>query len=116
MPNDQDALSRGTPPHWTQGGALPPLKPAGPLDRFLGGSPAAVLLKLIFVSLVVGALMMWLDLHPLDLWHGLVRLANRIWSLGFDAVREVGEYVLAGAMVVVPVWLVLRLLNLRQAR
>ena len=36
--------------------------------------------------------------------------------LGWDAVLEVVEYVLAGAAIVVPVWLILRLFNLRPAR
>ncbi len=115
MTNDQNAFTRVTPT-WTQSGAAPSPKPATPLDRFLGGSPAAVAMKLILVSLIVGALMMWLNLHPIDVWHGLVRFADRIWSLGFDAVREVGEYILAGAMIVLPVWLVLRVLNLRHAK
>jgi hypothetical protein len=120
MTNDQDLYSRATP-RWLENGAQPEAKmpqwtKPSPLDRFLGGSPGAVFMKLVFVSLIVGALMMWLDLHPLDLWRGLVRFADRIWSLGFDAVREVGEYVLAGAMIVLPVWLVLRLLNMRSAR
>jgi len=93
---------------------MPQWTPASPIHRFLGGSPLAVLVKLIFVSLVVGALMMWLDLRPIDLWRGLERFVNRIWFLGFDAIREAGTYVLAGAMIVVPVWLVSRLLNMRQ--
>jgi hypothetical protein len=117
MTNDQD-VSRVTAPNWTQNGAAPKTdKPqwtrSSPIDQFLGGSPGAVVMKLIFVSLIVGALMMWLGLRPADLFTGLVRLADRIWALGFDAVREVGDYIVAGAMVVVPVWLILRLLNLR---
>ncbi len=120
MTQDQDALSR-VPPHWTEGGAapqagLPPRGEASPLIRFLGGSPVAVVIKLIFVSLIVGALMMWLDLRPVDLFNGFMRLINRIWLLGFDAIREVGEYIIAGAMIVLPIWLITRLLNMRQAR
>jgi hypothetical protein len=120
MTQDQDAFSR-VPPHWTQGGAapqasLPQRSASSPLNRFLGGSPAAVFMKLIFVSLIVGALMMWLDLRPVDLVNSLMRLINRIWLLGFDAVREVADYILAGAMIVLPIWLITRLLNMRHAR
>jgi hypothetical protein len=37
---------------------------------------------------------------------------DRIYQLGFGAVRELASYVLAGAVFVVPAWFVLRLLNL----
>jgi hypothetical protein len=33
---------------------------------------------------------------------------------GFDAVREVLAYILAGAVIVLPIWFVLRLLNFRK--
>ena len=43
-------------------------------------------------------------------------LIDRISRLGFDAVREIVNYVLVGAAIVVPVWFVLRLLNMRGDR
>ena len=105
-----------TPPGWTTGA---PRAPAGPppresaLVRFLGGSPGSVFLRLFFVSLIVGALFMWLDIRPEDILRGISDLINRISRMGFDAVREIVNYVLVGAAVVVPIWLVLRLLNMR---
>jgi hypothetical protein len=39
------------------------------LTRLLGGSPVAVLLKLVFLSLVVGAIMAGLGLSPGGLVH-----------------------------------------------
>lgn len=81
------------------------------LESFLGGSPLQVFIKLLFISLVVGALLMWLELRPIDLLHGVQRFFDRIYALGFDAVRVVVEYVVAGAVIVVPIWLVLRVLN-----
>jgi hypothetical protein len=87
-----------------------------PLTRFLGGTPANVALRLVLLSIVVGALLMWLDIRPIDVIETCVRFARRIWAMGFDAIRELGTYVLTGAMIVVPVWLVLRLFNLRRLR
>ncbi|MGE3247799.1 MAG: DUF6460 domain-containing protein [Beijerinckiaceae bacterium] len=93
---------------------LPPHQSAGdPLTRFLGGSPFAVLVKLLVMSLVVGALLMWLDIRPIDIFYGIERFFRRIWMLGFDAVRDIATYILAGAAIVVPVWFVLRLMNMR---
>jgi hypothetical protein len=83
------------------------------LTRFLGGSPASVLVRLIFISLIVGALLMWLDIRPEDIFLGIQRAIDRLWSLGFDAVHLVVRYIVAGAVIVVPVWFVLRLLNTR---
>lgn len=83
-------------------------------NRFIGGSPVAVFARLVFASLVVGALLVWLDIRPYDLIAGFERLFRRIWALGFDAVREVAEYIAAGAAVVVPVWFVMRLLGAKR--
>ena len=79
--------------------------------RFLGGPPLSVLARLLMLSLVVGALLLWLDIHPMAVIDSVERLFLRLWNLGFGAVRVVLEYVIAGAVIVVPVWLVLRVLN-----
>lgn len=89
---------------------------AGPVSNFLGGSPLNVLLRLVFMSLIVGALLMWLDIRPWDLFAGLERVLHRLWNMGFGALRVIFEYVLAGAVIVVPVWLVLRVMNARGGR
>lgn len=90
--------------------------PQSALHRFLGGSPAAVVLRLLFVSAVVGAVLMWLRIRPIDIILNIEDLFHRLWGLGFDAVREIADYILAGAIIVVPVWLVIRLLNFRGDR
>ena len=81
------------------------------LTRFLGGSPTAVVIRLVLVSLIVGAFLMWLDIRPGDILRGVERMINGIFHLGFDAVHLVAQYVLAGAAIVVPIWLVMRLMN-----
>ncbi len=110
-----------TPPGWTTNAPRAPAGPPTPraesaLVRFLGGSPGSVFLRLFFVSLIVGALFMWLDIRPADILYGIRDLIDRISRLGFDAFREIIDYVLVGAAVVVPIWLVLRLLNMRGDR
>ena len=86
------------------------------INSFLGGSPLSVLVRLLFTSLIVGALLMWLDIRPWDVIAGLERLVRRLWNMGFESIRVVFEYVVAGAVIVVPIWLVLRLLNSRSSR
>jgi hypothetical protein len=104
-------------PYWTQ------IAPARwsvahdtPLRRFLGGSPVAVFLKLILVSLIVGAVLMWLNIRPADVFHMLSNLIDRLWYVGFDAIREFGTYIVAGAAIVLPVWLIARILSYRSPR
>ncbi|MGB5086190.1 MAG: DUF6460 domain-containing protein [Methylocystis silviterrae] len=81
------------------------------LENFLGGSPLNTFARLLVISLVVGALLMWLELRPIDIFRGVQAFFDRIYQLGFGAVRELVSYVLAGAIFVVPAWLVLRLVN-----
>ncbi|MGA8359228.1 MAG: DUF6460 domain-containing protein, partial [Xanthobacteraceae bacterium] len=37
------------------------------------------------------------------------RLIERVWNMGFDAVRWLWRYFLLGAVIVVPIWLLVRL-------
>lgn len=86
------------------------------IENFLGGSPLTVAVRLFFVSLVVGALLMWLELRPMDILRGVQAFFDRIYQLGFGAVKELVSYVLAGAVFVVPAWLVLRLMSMGGGR
>jgi hypothetical protein len=79
------------------------------MQDFLGGSPLSILVKLIFLSLLVGALLAFLDVTPADLINRLIRMLRSIFGLSFDAVRDIGRWILYGAMIVVPVWIVVRL-------
>jgi hypothetical protein len=88
-----------------------PMASNNALENFLGGSPLNVAVRLLFISLVVGALLMWLELRPMDILRGVQAFIDRISALGFGAVKELASYVLAGAVFVVPAWFVLRLLN-----
>ena len=90
--------------------------PRSAVARFLGGSPIAVFFRLLFASILVGALLVWLDISPFQIFDNLRRLVDYVWSLGFDAVREIGRYVAAGAIMVVPIWLLLRLMSFRAPR
>jgi hypothetical protein len=82
-----------------------------PVSRFFGGSPLAVLARLILVSILVGVVLSALGLDPFDIVRSLQRLALSIWNMGFDALRWVWRYLLLGAVIVVPIWLILRLIN-----
>ena len=79
------------------------------LQRFLGGAPATVLVKLVFLSLLVGAFMAFLGITPVGLFERVGRMMRSLLDLSLDSVREVGRWLIYGAVVVVPIWLLSRL-------
>jgi len=81
------------------------------ITRFFGGSPAAVLIRLIAISFVVGVVLSALGLSPIDIVIGLRDLVWQIYSLGFDSVEWIVRYFLLGAVIVFPIWLISRLLK-----
>ena len=83
--------------------------PATSFNRFLGGTPLGVLARLILLSVLVGVILSAIGLDPADILRSLERLVRSIWDMGFDAVRWAWRYFLLGAVIVVPIWLIVRL-------
>jgi len=83
-------------------------------ERFLGDSPLRVLLKLLVLSFIVGIVMAAFDWTPWDLYLGVRNFVLRIWDMGFAALGRFGEYIVIGAAVVVPVFIILRILSYRR--
>ncbi|MBO0345435.1 integrase [Roseibium sp. CAU 1637] len=81
-------------------------------SRFIGGSPGQVILRLIFLSFVVGIILSALSLDPMSLVDMVIRFFNRLWNMGFDAILSLGRYFLLGAVIVIPLWLIGRVLSL----
>lgn len=84
------------------------------LTRFLGDTPFRVALKLIVVSFLVGVVMSAFGWAPLDILRGIREFVLGIWDMGFAAIERFFSYFLLGAAIVVPAFLILRLLSLRR--
>jgi hypothetical protein len=82
------------------------------LHRFFGGSPGWVLVRLVLLSVVIGVIFSVLGIQPWDIVDAVRRALRRIWEMGFDAIREAFSYFLLGAVIVFPVWLVVRFFKL----
>ncbi len=82
------------------------------LNRFLGGTPASVLARLVVMSFILGIVLSAFGVSPFDIVSGLRDLAARIYNLGFGTVEWVLRYFLLGAVIVFPVWLIARLLKM----
>jgi hypothetical protein len=101
---------------------LPAQKPTDPptaggyLNRFLGGPPLSVIFRLALLSILIGVIMQVLGFDPWDIIDSLRRLVQYVWDMGFDAVRWLWRYLLVGAAVVIPIWLVVRLLRVARGR
>jgi hypothetical protein len=89
---------------------------ADKVNRFLGGSPLAVLGKLVLLSVLIGVVLSALGLDPWNIVSSLQRLIRDIWNMGFDAVRWLWQYFLLGAVIVIPIWLILRLVRAPKGR
>ena len=86
------------------------------LARFFGGPPLAVIFRLILLSILIGVILEVLGLDPLNMIESLRTLVLRIWDMGFDAIRWLWRYLVLGAAIVVPVWLIVRLTRAAKGR
>lgn len=83
------------------------------LTRFFGGSPAWVIARLILLSVVVGVIMAALGLDPANILESLKRLVANLFNFGFEAFERLWRYFLLGAVIVFPLWLILRISRAR---
>ena len=79
------------------------------VNRFFGGPPLSVAVRIILLSILVGVILSAIGLDPRDIWRSVERLIRSIWDMGWDAVVWVWRYFLLGAVIVIPIWLVVRL-------
>lgn len=84
-----------------------------PLERFFGGHPINVILKLAFLSLVVGFAMSVFGLNVQGVIRGAIEMVRSAMRDGLGLFEDIGGYILTGAALVLPIWLVLRLARSR---
>ncbi|MBC7579939.1 MAG: hypothetical protein H7312_21635 [Tardiphaga sp.] len=86
------------------------------LSRFLGGSPLAVLGRLILLSILVGVVLAAIGFDPWNIVTSIRRLFQWVYDLGFDAINGLWRYFLLGAVIVVPIWLISRMFSAPRGR
>ena len=79
--------------------------------RFLGGHPFSVAIRLALLSIAVGLVLSVFGITPRNFFRSLDEFASYVYNLGFGAFEWLFNYLVLGAMLVVPIWLVLRLLR-----
>lgn len=84
------------------------------VNRFLGDSIGRTIVKLIVVCLIVGFVLAFFGYTPNNIVGSLRYHFYDILHNGFDALGDIGNYLLLGAIVVIPVFVVLRLISYRR--
>lgn len=84
------------------------------VNGFLGDTPVRVIIKLLILSVAVGFLMSIFGLYPQDILFAVRNFVLDLWNTGFKTLGRVGDYLLLGAVIVIPVFIVIRLLSYRR--
>jgi hypothetical protein len=93
-----------------------PVRQQDGLSRFLGGSPLAVLGRLVLLSILVGVVLAAIGFDPWNIVTSIRRLFQWVYDLGFDAINGLWRYFLLGAVIVVPIWLISRIFSAPRGR
>lgn len=98
------------PSKWTDNRTAAP-QPGGrdALTRLFGGAPLAALVRLVLLSIVVGFILREAHIDPRDIFLDLEAMASHLWALGLEPLRWLWQYFAVGAVVVVPLWLLVTL-------
>lgn len=86
------------------------------INRFFGGEPLSVFFRLVLLSILIGVVLSAFGLDPFNIVESVLRIIRRIWEMGFDAIAWVWRYFLLGAVIVVPIWLIMRFVNAPRGR
>jgi hypothetical protein len=88
------------------------------MDRELlfGGNPLGVIIRLAVLSIVVGIVLSALDIHPANIIDRLGLLVRRIYDMGFGLFQNAFGYLILGAVIVIPIWLLTRLFSVARDR
>ncbi|MDQ8699823.1 DUF6460 domain-containing protein [Hyphomicrobium sp. LHD-15] len=88
------------------------------MDRntIFGGNPLGVILRLALISIVVGIVMKALGIDLRNFFQRINELLRNLYDLGFGAIEWVIEYMLLGALVVIPIWLIARVVGAARSK
>lgn len=83
--------------------------------RIIGPQPRRTAIKLVIASVIVGMFLAFWGVSPREFWSGVFDFFRGILGWLGDSVGEILTnlltYLLFGAAIVIPIWIVMRLLN-----
>jgi len=80
------------------------------MDRIFGGAVVPTLFKLALLSVFVGLIFAVFGIDPMNLWRDFGATIRDAWTLAFDAVNWSWQYAALGAIVVLPLWIIYRII------
>lgn len=80
------------------------------MDKIFGGAVIPTLFKLALLSFIVGLVFAMFGIDPVDLWREFGATIQKAWTMVFDAIGWGWSYAVLGAIVVLPVWIIYRLI------
>lgn len=85
------------------------------VQQVLGGSPGSVLVKLALLSLLVGVVLATFGMTPWGFFYFIRETFVDIFGTGIEALHRIAGYAVSGAIIVVPIWLLMRLLSAKKS-
>ena len=76
----------------------------------------SIVVKLLIFSFFVGWLLTLFDITPLDLLKDLTGTIGAIYATALSTVRWAADYILLGAVIVIPLWAIFAGMNYLQAK
>ncbi|MEQ1755231.1 MAG: DUF6460 domain-containing protein [Micropepsaceae bacterium] len=83
---------------------------ANAMDKIFGGPVVPTLFRLAMLSIIVGLVFAIFGIDPMDLWRNFGDTIQQAWRMAFDAINWSWQYAALGAIVVLPLWIIYRLL------
>jgi len=84
--------------------------------QFFGDSVAGTLIRLVLLSVVVGVIFSALGITPVNLIERLEILIRNVMNMGVDAFYWAFKYFVLGAVIVFPIWFLVRLFRKRDTK
>ena len=82
------------------------------LTRFLGDTPLRVFIRLLVLSFIVGLVLSALNIRPSDIYRWVERAILHIYDMGFAFFADSLDYLIGGALIVVPLFILARLFRI----
>lgn len=84
------------------------------MDRnaIFGGSPLGVVVRLVLISIAVGVVLSALGVNLRNFFDRINDLLRTIYDLGFETIDWLLQYLLLGAIVVIPIWAIARFVSI----
>lgn len=81
------------------------------MDKIFGGPVVPTLFKLAILSVIVGLIFAIFGIDPMDLWRNFGSTIREAWTMAFDAINWSWQYAALGAIVVLPLWILYRIVT-----